>query len=496
MKFGRASSRARSARRSARLRIALVFLWLGAQSFACKQQRETSASTGPTPTAHERTAARSVASAASVQSLPSALAAASSCPESAPSLSEASLKAALSAFRAAQRSADLGAAAGFYAPSFSGLLELPDSMALLDREHWLSHPRGVAGPQRALEGPALALGAGGARVRVGAEELFFIPTSAGPKIAWQAPTAPRPTSLSERPGLWLADEDAALLSATPDSSWGDGPPLLAATNRATRSVVMARLPKSLRAWLGRRVKVIGAGGAVCETRLQRFVLRAQITPPHSTAERWEGCGDGPPIVPERIAEEIFRLTSSQGQSLVGEFSAPCKGALLAMDPDLPDPPIAAPEPADAELGAELLRAFRALPRYAEIQARFRAEQPELDGAWDDREGHRILSKLELKGHAPLFFVSVAAGSGCANFSASLSALWLGSTKTTGQIISAIDEARLTPSAIVDLDGNGGSILLGPDGRFAARSVLRVHAGALAQYQRDFLSIIPFFAGPC
>jgi len=108
------------------------------------------------------------------------------------------------------------------------------------------------------------------------------------------------------------------------------------------------LPKTLRAWLGRPVKVLGATGAVCETRLQRFAIRAQVTPDPRTAEHWEGCADGPAMPPETIAQEIWRLSAAAGgRTLIAEFSAPCKGALIAVDPNLPEPAIAATEPATA-----------------------------------------------------------------------------------------------------------------------------------------------------
>ncbi|MEI9953766.1 MAG: hypothetical protein WDO74_33505 [Pseudomonadota bacterium] len=320
--------------------------------------------------------------------------------------------------------------------------------------------------------------------------------------AWPAPielsalkTAPKSAALSPlraQPGLWLADESSALLSATPDPAWAEGPlTLTGAGSSATRSVALTRLPQGLRGWLGRPVKVLGASGAVCETRLQRFALRAQVTPDPRTAEHWEGCADGPAMPPETIAQEIWRLSAVGGRTLIAEFSAPCKGALLAVDPNLPVPAIAAPEPAAPEVGAAVLAAFRALPEYAALQTRFRAEHPDVEGAWDDRDARRSVSKLALPGRPELLFVSVETGSGCTGFSASLSALWEAGPSGPSKVLAAIDNRRLSPSAIVDFDGNGSSLLLGPDGPLQMRSVLRP-----GSYQRSFLSDVPYFAGPC
>ena len=46
-------------------------------------------------------------------------------------------------------------------------------------------------------------------------------------------------------------------------------------------------------------------------------------------------------------------------------------------------------------------AFRALPAYAALQARFHAEHPDREGAWDDHDARRNVSKLALPGHAEL-----------------------------------------------------------------------------------------------
>ena len=306
-----------------------------------------------------------------------------------------------------------------------------------------------------------------------------------------APPSVHLVPLRAQPGLWLADENSALLDAKPTAEWAEGPLTLAGDgSSATRSVALARLPKALRGWLGRKVLVLGASGAVCETRLQRFALRAKVTPDPRTAEFWEGCAD-PPMPKETIAKEIWRLSAVGGRTLIAECSAPCKGALLAVDPDLPAPPIAAPEPASAEVGAAVLTAFRALPAYAALQARFRAEHPELTGAWDDRDARRSVSKLALPGRPELLFVSVETGSGCAGFSASLSAVWHAGPSGPSKVLTTIDNHRLSPSAIVDFDGSGSALLLGPDGPLQMRSVLR--AGT---FERSFLSSVPYFSGPC
>ncbi|MEO8903204.1 MAG: hypothetical protein ABI488_13830 [Polyangiaceae bacterium] len=310
-----------------------------------------------------------------------------------------------------------------------------------------------------------------------------------------------PSALSTHLGLWLADEQHAILSATPQATWATGTPSFLGHNTAVRRVVMASLPKALRAWLGRPVRVLGANGAVCETRLQRFLIRAQVTPDPAQAEIWDGCGDLP-VPSATIAQEIWDLAGSSGRQLVAEFSAPCQGALLAVDPDLPAPAIAGPEPASAELGERAQSEFRKLPAYAELQARFKTEHPGAEGAWDDHEARRSVWSLNLPAHTPLVFVSVEVGSGCtaraAGFSASLSALWAANGSEPLSLLlvpGALDDRRLTPRAVLDLDGDGATqVLLGPDGQFAARAVLS--RSKSAAFAKVLLSGVPFFTDPC
>ena len=440
---------------------------------------------------------------ASPEAAKSPVAQAASCTEESVALNQAALNQTIRGWLSAQNIRDFKAYSAFYADHFTGLLKSGDHFARVDRKAWLArHQSSLAALPATAKGPQIALGAGGAQVTLAGVELFFVASKDGPKITWQAPLPPTVSALSTRLGLWLADEGSALLDAQPDATWAEGVPTLAGPNRATRGVNASRLPKALRAWLGRPVKVLGANGAVCETRLQRFALRAQITPDLRTAEHWEGCADGPAIPAESIAQDIWNLSAVSGRSLIAEFSAPCKGALLAVDPDLPAPPIAAPQPASADLGERALSAFRQLPAYAQIQARFHAEEPDAAGAWDDHDARRSVSTLELPGQARLVFVSVAAGSGCANFSAALGAIWQGEGPSSALL--AIDDQRLTPNAVVDLDGTGSALLLGPDGLFGARSIvrtapLRAHEpepGSAPPFARVFLSSAPFFAGPC
>ncbi len=404
-------------------------------------------------------------------------------------------------YRQTQKNHDFVGYSALYAEHFAGLFWDGASFSRRDRKSWLEAHAASFGSSVTLAGASVrvALGADGALVRFVSSakaaaplpELFVVATSGGVRIAREAPARPRPSELAKEPGTWLADERFATLSTRPDPSWPEGTATFDGNGTALSNVALARLPKALRSWLGRPVRVLGATGTVCETRLQRFAIRSQITPDLATAERWDGCGDEP-ASPAAIAEEIVRLTEHEGRTLVAEFATPCKGALLAVDPNLPAPALAAPEPAPAELGELALAALRKLPSYAGVQARFKTEQPAAEGTWEDHDGQRSVRTITL-GSEELVLASVTAGTGCAGFSASVNAVWRveGSDLRLLVELRPFDEKRVSPRALVNLDGSSPVLLLGPDGDYRASSMVTEPRG-----EQELLTSVPFFAGPC
>jgi hypothetical protein len=443
----------------------------------------------PKPSASEPSVANSTAPSASVlKSEPPAPRAAGSCSATqSPALSVATVTVFVDSWRQTQKKHDFAGYSALYAEHFSGLASDGVSVAKLNRSAWLRARAAnlTLSPALATAKPHIALGAGGAQVTFGARsdaapnarlpELFLIPTADGLRIAREAPARPAQRELATAAAVWLAEEPA--LSA----------------------VALARLPKALRGWLGHPVRVLGASGTVCETRLQRFLIRGQITPDPAIAEAWDGCADDVQSrAPSAIAQDIWRLSTREGRSLVAEFSTPCKGAILAVDPNAPAPAIAAAKFAPAELGSAALAALRELPAYARTQARFRAEFPDAEGAWEDHDGKRGVWLLELPSRPSLVFASIEAGAGCASFSASVSALWqVGGEGSALDLIfepRAEDEKRLNPRAVVEL-GEAGSpaLLLGPDGAYGSRILL---AKTARGYEQRLLTSTAYFAGPC
>ena len=475
---------------------------LAALSVACSPKHSP-----PSPTPIEHAAPRGAATSSgavpssSISTAPSASSATSCADPSPATLSVEAVTAFAERWRQTQRSRDFSGYSALYAEHFSGLLGDGASFTRVNRAAWLRTHQGslTLSAELVAATTRVAIGAGGAQVRfasnakepVALPELFVVATSAGLQIMREAPARPAPSELAGPSGPWLADERFAVLSTRPDARWLDGAPTFDGNGTALSNVVLARLPKVLRGWLGRPVRVLGASGTVCETRLQRFAIRSQITPDLASAERWDGCGDDP-ISPARIAAEIVALTADEGRALVAEFATPCKGALFATDPNLPAPALAAPEPAPAELGERAFAALRASPRYASVQARFKRDHPDAEGAWEDHDGRRSVWALTLPGEE-LVLASVAAGSGCEGFSASVSAVWRvnGSALTLFSELNALDDHRVSPRALLDLGGETPALLLGPDGDYRAISLV-----SGSNHGARLLASAPFFAGPC
>ncbi|HEY4104030.1 MAG TPA: hypothetical protein VGM44_09065 [Polyangiaceae bacterium] len=440
---------------------------------------------------------------ASTRTIPAT--AASACAKTPKVLSESAVASFVERWRQSQKKPDFAGYSVLYGQHFSGLVSDGSSFSKLDRSGWLhAHEATLAlNPVLAEATPRIALGARGALVTFEARshtnldlpELFVVANANALEIAREASARPPASELAKNTGVWLAEERFAILSTVPAPSWSDGAPSFVGENTAQSQVALTRLPRALQVWLGHPVRVLGERGTVCETRLQRFAIRAQISPNLATAEVWDGCGEEHEQLPSAIAREIWSLSANEGRTLIAEFSTPCKGALFAVDPDLPMPAIAAPRPAPAELGQAALDALRKLPTYQTTQARFRAEHADADGAWDDHDAKRGVWLLELPTHAALVFASVEAGAGCANFSASVSGLWETGEGSELRLLAeprARDDHRLTPRAFADF-GGGLELLLGPDGVYQARSLLvRTAAG----YDQRQLTSVPFFAGPC
>jgi len=151
----------------------------------------------------------------------------------------------------------------------------------------------------------------------------------------------------------------------------------------TRAIDPARVPAGLRAWRGRKVTV-GRDTATCAAQITGLHLLAVIEP-GSELGFWDGAVR--PLPPHGAVLSIWNDSHAW---LVGELSGDCLGRTWVRAANLKVPPGAAPKIVAGPLRDEAIAAFRALPAYRSVQARFHGP-----GDWDASSGVDPVLRFEL-----------------------------------------------------------------------------------------------------
>lgn len=141
----------------------------------------------------------------------------------------------------------------------------------------------------------------------------------------------------------------------------------------TRAVDPKRVPAAMRVWQGRKL-VAGRDGSICASEVTRLHLLA-VTEPASELGFWNGAIDP---LPARGA--VLSSWNDSHVWLVGELSDTCLGRTWVRAADLKVPATATPSVVSGQLRDHALTAFRALPAYRAVQARFRGA-----GEWEAGE---------------------------------------------------------------------------------------------------------------
>jgi hypothetical protein len=268
----------------------------------------------------------------------------------------------------------------------------------------------------------------------------------------------------------------------------EGPPRLVETDvegafAAERSVAAGRLSAESRALVGRRVRLVGARGAVCEAVVGEISLLERVYPDGEDYARWSGTALDdrgralPRLSPDMIARELWRQAGGDERTggeaadhpLVAALrpvSGDCDGAVAASTTSDARPTLSTPErPSDA-LESQALRAFRALPQHARVEVDYetswleevralereseaarrgelalggeRAEAPKLRATWDTHGEARPTVRQVVLGGETLVWVSAAVGEGCGDFSAQLSALFRRSDDGALSVVRVLD----------------------------------------------------------
>ena len=251
------------------------------------------------------------------------------------------------------------------------------------------------------------------------------------------------------------------------------------------SVAPGALSAATRAWLGRSVEVYAKDGRSCQGTVTHFEVRVNAEPHFGMRQAWAGEDGARKAKPAEIAQQIWAIARDDERFVVAVLDHECHG-VWAMTHAASFIPVSAPA---APLRAAALSAFKALPAYRELQARFARESANPQQAWESVEGELHVVELPFAPETALLVVSARGGAGCGGFGGNLSAIW----KVTG----AGARATFSPRGVfkdssdllkvhggVDQNGDGSlELLAGPDVFAGEISVLRLGASG---YERSAL----------
>jgi hypothetical protein len=429
---------------------------------------------------------------------------------------EAEVRKLLDEWLAAQNEGSFARYEALYADRFQGVRRSGPRTVRLDRRGWVEDRKRMFGKPMKVEIAELELArtSTDARARfrqtwasanykdVGAKQLLLVKTPAGLRIAREEmldSTIVGGTSRGQRSldMFLLADQGEVWLHTRPEDAWGGGP-VSGGEDGARREVAEEALPEDLRAWKGRKLRLFGPAGPLCEATLSGFALHARVTPHFGTLQSWRGESGEPRWSAPRIAADMWEMAGGDGRWLAGELAQTCPGAVWASGADKPVPRVAAAEKASGPLLAAALAAFRALPAHREIQRLWAKEDPHAEGVWDAELG--APATVWALRHPSETLVVITAGEtvGCGEFTGDLTAFF----RVTGPEAAprlvplgdhALGELALPVSAF-DLDGDGHlEILFGPEGLREQRGLYRWDG---AKYQRVVLVGTPFNDCPC
>jgi ketosteroid isomerase-like protein len=324
------------------------------------------------------------------------------------------------------------------------VFESPDSARIVFIQHWSSGNYTDVGPKQ------LVLRHRSDGFQVVREELFASDTR-----------KPAAIDVAAFRRFAFVIDGEVVVSMKPDEGWATGPATVE-KNRADQSLLRARrqvdlkkLPPAVADLVGSPVRLMDARGVRCEAKLGGLFLRSRLV-----GEAVEG---GPPTWSETANFLVAKVD--------GDRKA-CAGATWARSATLPTPPVTTAEAPSAQLKAQALAAFRALPQSQAIQRQYSEW-----AAGEHRKGTRDwfahgkprpttirLFRVNPTGPVLLSVSATLSEGGCGDgVSGTLWALWQvdgppASPRLTRR--NQPDESMtMLPTAAVDLDGDGHVELL-------------------------------------
>lgn len=430
----------------------------------------------------------------------------------------------LQSWAEAQRRGDHAAYSRLYHPAFSGSSGSGRTAVRLNRAQWLAERRKGLGKPLQVSRVYLQATANDVRVHFteareagGRRELtrkvlWLVRGGAALRIRGEGTLATLAAEGERRRQLALVLGQRVVLSSEVEGAWASGPERAEKAPqeqsiRVTREVALARLPPELRAWVGRKVRLLGPAGERCQATVSRLQLVGRV----------DGMEGEPPADQWQSASHL--LTGVLG----GDRKA-CAGATWARAASLPAPRVHAAQPADAKLRSAALAAFRALPEHRTQQAAFRRwQQPDKQkkrlpqvASWDEADGKPEVVVIRTPARTLIAATGkawVGDDGGCRNtFQAALWALWEvegeGATDAPPRLLlrsRPCPGISLVPTAATDLDGDGALELLFRSARDlsqpnAAGQSLQLDVGVVHERSGFFDDVegleVPVLVCPC
>jgi hypothetical protein len=426
-------------------------------------------------------------------------------------LDEARARAFVARWAELQNAHDFPGYSALYAERFTGLKRVGSYSKRFDRRDWLKDRKPML-----REGVSVRVSELQVALAPGVTRVVFTQDFSAPGFQ---DTGKKQLFLTARGADIVVSREEMLLSqlasSAPDSSSAvfafhrDGPVLdtgvkvvalksqprlLARGSADVYDVAAALSPSELseatRAWLGRSLTVYAKDGTSCSGVVARFELRVKVEPHFGMIQAWNAESDQPKAAATQIAEEIWSIARDEERFVVGVLDHECHG-VWATERALSWAPAASPA---VPLRATAIAAFKALPRYRELQAAFVTETSDSKHAWQEVDGQLSVVEVRAPAAPALLIVSAYGGTGCAGFSGTLSAIWK-VTESGGlglrQVIETGSDLLRVHGAIDT--GAGFQLLTGPEGFRDEVSVLQPTASG---YDRRILFSTSFWDCGC
>jgi hypothetical protein len=339
----------------------------------------------------------------------------------------------------------------------------------------------------------------------GPKLLVVVATSAGPRIAREEmlSSAIQMQGLGRRLAnrLHAAESGGVFLGAGLPANASKGAlanvkPETVPVHSVASAVDASMLTDDQRSFVGRSVTAYDAAGKPCSAVLRSLSVRAMVTPHFGAVQQF---ADGS-VYPDRavaareMAKMFYELAGDEGRYLFGEFEKPCPGARWAIDGTAI--PVVVRTPSTDEGAA--IAAFRALPKYHELESAFESEQPENKGKpWETYDGQIVFDMFQPAKGAPLLAVGARGGSGCGEFWGSMTAIFDAHDASHPVARGVLSEPPSVPHFLagVDLDADGElELISGPDGEQEEFALIVPDRKGV--YLREVFFSAPFLDCPC